>query len=66
MPATAVFLSSVISIALAVGGVIWLIYRVTSMAGRLRKPWVEPLIMRSAGVIVVIFSLYGLYLGISA
>jgi nickel/cobalt exporter len=31
------------------------------MAGKLQKDWVEPLIMRVSGVIIIIFSGYGLY-----
>ena len=31
------------------------------MAGKLQKDWVEPLIMRVAGGIIVVFSGYGLY-----
>ena len=58
--ATMVFASYALSTALAVGGVIYVIFRVTSMANRLQKDWVEPMIMRFAGVIIVIFSVYGL------
>lgn len=61
MTATLVFGSYALSTAIAVGGVIYVIFKVTSMAGRLQKDWVEPLIMRIAGFIIVIFSAYGLY-----
>ena len=61
LTATLVFGSYAISTALSVGAVIYCIFRITTMAGRLQKGWVEPLIMRTAGVIIVIFSGYGLY-----
>lgn len=59
--ATLVFGSYAVSTAIAVGLVIYVIFRVTTMAGKLQKDWVEPLIMRTAGLIIVIFSAYGLY-----
>lgn len=59
--ATLVFASYAIATAISVGGVIYLIFRVTTMAKSLQKNWVEPLIMRIAGTIIVIFSGYGLY-----
>ncbi len=59
--ATLVFGSYAISTAIAVGVVIYAIYRVTTMAGRLQMEWVEPLIMRVAGGIIFIFSGFGLY-----
>lgn len=59
--ATLVFGAYAVSTALAVGTVIYLIFKATEIAGRMQKDWVEPLIMRSAGVIIVLFSLYGLY-----
>jgi nickel/cobalt exporter len=61
LTATLVFGSYAVSTAIAVGLVIYCIFRITTMAGRLQKDWVEPLIMRTAGVIIVIFSGYGLY-----
>ena len=61
LPATLVFASYALSTAIAVGAVIYCIYRITTMASNLQKDWVEPLIMRSAGAIIVIFSGYGLY-----
>lgn len=59
--ATLVFGTYALSTALAVGAVIFLIYKTTSMAGSLEKEWLEPLIMRLAGMIIVIFSGYGLF-----
>ena len=61
LAATIVFGTYAVSTAIAVGAVIYLIFRVTSLAGSLQKDWVEPLIMRAAGAIIVLFSGYGLY-----
>lgn len=59
--ATIVFGTYAFSTAIAVGAVIYLIFKATSMAGKLQKDWVEPLIMRLAGLVIIIFSGYGLY-----
>lgn len=59
--ATLVFGTYALSTAIAVGAVIYLIFRVTSMAGSLQKNWVEPLVMRLAGLVIVVFSGYGLF-----
>jgi len=61
LTATLVFGTYAISTAIAVGGVIFVIFKATSMAGSLQKEWVEPLIMRLAGGVIIIFSVYGLY-----
>ncbi|MGW8193878.1 MAG: urease accessory protein UreH domain-containing protein [Desulforhopalus sp.] len=61
LTATLVFGSYAISTALAVGGVIFIIFKATSMAGSLQKAWVEPLVMRLAGVVIVLFSAYELH-----
>ena len=59
--ATVVFGTYAISTAIAVGAVIFLIFRATKMAHSLQKDWVEPFIMRSAGLVIVIFSVYGVF-----
>jgi nickel/cobalt exporter len=59
--ATLVFGTYAISTAIAVGAVIYLIFKATSMAHSLQKDWVEPLVMRLAGLVIVVFSGYGLY-----
>ena len=59
--ATLVFGTYAISTAIAVGGVIYLIFKATSMANSLQRDWVEPLVMRLSGVIIVFFSVYGIY-----
>ncbi len=38
----------------------------TAMAGRLQKEWIESLIMRGAGCIIVVVLLYRLYLALAA
>ena len=59
--ATLVFGTYAVSTAIAVSGVIFLIYKITGAASSLQKRWVEPLIMRLAGFIIVVFSGYGVY-----
>lgn len=59
--ATLVFGVYAVSTAIAVSSVIFLIFKATSMAGSLQKEWVEPLIMRLAGGVIIAFSVYGLY-----
>jgi len=61
LTATIVFGTYAVSTAIAVGLVIYCIFRITTMAGTLQKDWLEPLIMRSAGAIIIIFSGYSLY-----
>ncbi len=61
LTATLVFATYAFSTAIAVGGVIFLIFKATNMANSLRKDWVEPLIMRLSGVVIIVFSAYGLY-----
>ncbi len=58
--ATLVFGTYAFSTAIAVGGVILIIFKATSMASSFQKEWVEPLIMRLAGFVIVLFSVYGL------
>ncbi|MFT5701070.1 MAG: nickel/cobalt exporter [Desulforhopalus sp.] len=59
--ATLAFGAYAISTAIAVGGVIFLIFKATTMASSLQKEWVEPLVMRLSGGVIVIFSVYGMY-----
>jgi len=62
--ATLVFGTYALSTAIAVGAVIYLIFKATSMASSLQKDWVEPLVMRLAGLVIVVFSGYGLFTAI--
>lgn len=59
--ATVVFGTYAISTAIAVGAVIFLIFKATKMAHSFQKDWIEPFIMRSAGLVIVVFSTYGVY-----
>lgn len=59
--ATVVFGTYAVSTAMAVGAVIYLIFRATRMAHSLQKDWVEPVVMRLAGVIIIVFSGYGMF-----
>jgi nickel/cobalt transporter (NicO) family protein len=56
--ASLVFGTYAFSTAIAVGGVILLIFKVTSMTSSLQKEWIEPLIMRAAGLVIVFFSIF--------
>lgn len=61
LTATLVFGTYAVSTSIAVGAVIFMIFKATSMASSLQKDWIEPLIMRLAGGVIVIFSVYGLF-----
>ncbi len=61
LSATVVFGAYALSTAIAVGGVIYLIFRTASMLSAMQKEWIEPLVMRSAGVIILLFSVYTIY-----
>jgi len=61
LAASMVFATYAISTAIAVGGVILIIFKVTRMAASLQKDWIEPLIMRAAGLVIVVFSTFGIY-----
>ena len=59
--AIVVFGTYAISTAIAVGVVIYFIFKATKMAHSLQKEWIEPFIMRFAGIVIIIFSGYGIY-----
>ena len=63
--AMGVFGAYAVGTALALGGVIFLIYRVTTMVRRLQQPWVEPLVMRTVGVMTVAFGAWSLYVDVA-
>ena len=58
--ATAVFASYAVGTAAALAVVIFAIYKVANLVRRLEQPWIEPLIMRVAGVVTVFFGIYSL------
>ncbi|QJB54985.1 sulfite exporter TauE/SafE family protein [Pseudodesulfovibrio sp. zrk46] len=60
--AVSVFASYAVGTAIALAGVIFAIYKVTGLIRKLQKPWIEPAIMRTVGVMTVMFGFYTLYL----
>ncbi|MCJ2166197.1 MULTISPECIES: sulfite exporter TauE/SafE family protein [unclassified Pseudodesulfovibrio] len=58
---TAVFGVYAAGTAVALGGVIYAIYKATSLVRTLEQDWVEPLVMRTAGVMTIAFGMYSLY-----
>lgn len=59
--ATFIFGVYAIGTAVAVAGVIYAIYRVARILEKLSQDWVETALMRSAGVVTIIFAGYSLY-----
>ncbi len=59
--AVAVFASYAVGTGLALAGVIFAIYKVTSLIRRMQQSWVEPAIMRTVGVMTMAFGVYTLY-----
>ena len=64
--AVAVFGVYALGTGLALAGVIFAIHKITGLMRKLRKPWVEPLIMRAAGLLTAGFGAYSLYTGLAA
>ncbi|CCH48188.1 sulfite exporter TauE/SafE family protein [Pseudodesulfovibrio piezophilus] len=62
MQAVSVFASYAIGTGIALAGVIFAIYKVTGLIRKLQKPWIEPTIMRTVGVLTILFGFYTLYL----
>lgn len=58
--ASVIFGVYAIATAVAVGGVIYAIFRVTKLLEKLSQDWVETALMRSAGVITILFAGYSL------
>lgn len=59
--AVSVFASYAVGTAVALAGVILALHRATDMARRLQQPWIEPVIMRTVGVMTILFGAYSLY-----
>lgn len=57
---TAVFASYALGTAIALAAVIFTIYKATSWLRRLQQSWIEPLIMRTVGVMTIFFGVYSL------
>lgn len=60
LKATAVFGVYAVATGAALAGVIFAIYKVAGLMRKLDKPWIEPLIMRLAGLLTVGFGVYSL------
>jgi len=58
---TVVFGAYALGTAAALSGVIWAIYRTTNALRALDRPWIEPLVMRATGVLVIAFAVYSLW-----
>lgn len=61
---TAVFASYALGTAMALSGVIYALYRAASFVRTLEQDWVEPMVMRTAGVMTIGFGAYTLYTSI--
>lgn len=55
---TAVFASYAVGTAIVLAAVIYAIYRAASFVRTLEQGWVEPLVMRTAGVMTICFAIY--------
>ncbi|MBI9078948.1 MAG: sulfite exporter TauE/SafE family protein [Pseudodesulfovibrio sp.] len=60
--AVSVFASYALGTAIALAGVIFAIHKVTGLIRKLQSPWIEPAIMRTVGVMTLLFGVYTLYL----
>ena len=58
---TAVFAAYALGTGVALAAVIWAIYKTTNALRALDRPWIEPLVMRATGVMVIAFAVYSLY-----
>jgi len=55
---TMVFASYALGTAIALAAVIYAIYKVTNMMRTLNQDWIEPLVMRTAGIMTIAFGIY--------
>ncbi|WP_290923327.1 sulfite exporter TauE/SafE family protein [Halodesulfovibrio sp.] len=58
LKSTLVFLSYALGTGLTLSAVIFAIYKATNALNALNKPWIEPLVMRTAGVLTIVFAVY--------
>ncbi|WFS62767.1 sulfite exporter TauE/SafE family protein [Pseudodesulfovibrio thermohalotolerans] len=61
---TAVFAVYAVSTGLTLGAVIYAIYKAAGLMRALTRDWVEPAVMRAAGVMTIAFGAYSLYVSI--
>lgn len=59
--ATLVFATYAFATAISVGTIIFGIYKLTNLAKSLKKDWIEPLTLKLSGIVIVVFSSYGLF-----
>lgn len=58
LKSTLVFLSYAIGTGIVLSGVIYAIFKATNALQALNKPWIEPLVMRTAGALTIVFAVY--------
>lgn len=58
LKSTLVFSSYAIGTGITLAAVIFAIYKATNALNALNKPWIEPLVMRTAGVLTIVFAIY--------
>lgn len=63
--AVGVFGAYAVSTGVALAGVIFVIFKVTSMIRRLQQPWIEPLVMRTVGMMTMVFGAWSLYIDLA-
>ncbi len=61
---TLAFASYALGTAIALGGVIYAIYKAASFVRTLEQDWIEPMVMRTAGVMTIAFAGYSLYISV--
>jgi len=59
---TAVFASYALATGISIAGVIFSIYKVTSLMQKLQKHWIEHAVMRTAGVLTVLFGVLSFFM----
>ncbi|WP_430734959.1 sulfite exporter TauE/SafE family protein [Halodesulfovibrio aestuarii] len=58
LKSTLVFLCYAVGTGLTLSAVIFSIYKATNALNTLNKAWIEPLVMRTAGVLTIVFAVY--------
>ncbi|MGL1930771.1 MAG: sulfite exporter TauE/SafE family protein [Desulfotalea sp.] len=59
--ATMVFATYALATSISVGIIIFMLFKLTDLAHKLKKDWIEPVTLKLSGLIIVIFSIYNLY-----
>ena len=58
LKSTLVFLTYAVGTGITLSAVIYAIYKATNALNALNKPWIEPLVMRTAGILTILFAVY--------